>query len=1007
MPPNQLGAQGNKKGNSMLKNSEQIVSSRCREGWRRPLLAVGGIGLLTLLCVGLSQPAQAQFTEVNHALTGWATSSSDAYGSTPDRANDGNTDGNWGANSTTHTADNPFDDPAWLEIDLQAMKDIGRVQIWFRTDCCTDRNSGLQLIIYDNTMTELARRDLSNPFLQTPSQPWTAVNFAPAIKGQVVRVQRTTPGVLSLAEVQVIAPYTGATINVTQAPANASAEESRTATFGPVAATVTGAPQEKLTIQWQRNGQDISGATQPTYTTPILTMANHNDTYTAKFMVSGVSSVSSATLSVQKDTTPPTVASANAIGNKIGILFDWLMDAATCNDKANYAAAAGVTINSATLAGDGRSVVLDVSGLTGPNFNVTINNVKDLGGNAIAANTAAAGALDTSVTPSQIGTPTIAGTVYSTAPGQYVLTGGGETAFQADGDQIYMVSATVTGDFDKKARIAGLTASVAADNWARGGLIAQASKTALLGKAVTIAVANPKGANMVRIRVRTEEGTAEQGNLGWNRVGRDYTGVDNALPNQWVRMQRVGNAFFFYVGTDGQNWSLVGERYIKNMPDTLEVGVYAAASTVESAVTVNYANFSDVTTSDTTKPTLISAGTLDKKTIGVKFSEKLKSATAKLPGNYALSQGTVTAAQVGVSGESVYLTVTGLTADTFTVTVNGVQDSAGNAIAANSSVAGSVSAFKAADVGRFVDPNSRPQETDNPYDVGQFVALSSGTHVEVDCIAAGANLWNGQYFHFVYVEKTGDFDMQVEVARFTHSSGGGDYAHGGLMARDGLYLSGLDYSDAGTKAQFEMNTTYEEAGQGRTALVLACVNPGDTGEYVGNIVNSTTADTNGWLGYFGSLRAVNAKGDLDPKSSPSQNRWLRLKRVGQVFTHYWSYDGITWTEYQSRDRSSDGPLADTLLVGFAAQVNDSCCDGEAVNGKPGIYGTEIIRNLGDTAPPRPTMTLQKSGAQWSITYSGTLQSADTVDGTYTDVQGATSPYVLNTSSGTRFYRSRN
>jgi hypothetical protein len=40
-----------------------------------------------------------------------------------------------------------------------------------------------------------------------------------------------------------------------------------------------------------------------------------------------------------------------------------------------------------------------------------------------------------------------------------------------------------------------------------------------------------------------------------------------------------------------------------------------------------------------------------------------------------------------------------------------------------------------------------------------------------------------------------------------------------------------------------------------------------------------------------------------------------------------------------------------------------------------------------------------------ITYEGKLQGSDTVNGAYTDVVGATSPYTVTTSGGAKFYRS--
>jgi hypothetical protein len=206
-----------------------------------------------------------------------------------------------------------------------------------------------------------------------------------------------------------------------------------------------------------------------------------------------------------------------------------------------------------------------------------------------------------------------------------------------------------------------------------------------------------------------------------------------------------------------------------------------------------------------------------------------------------------------------------------------------------------------------------------------------------------------------------------------------------------------------------MNTTYQEAGQGRVALVEWCTNPGDTSFGVGGIIGTDTKDVNGWKGYFGNLRAMNAKGEIDPASSPTQNRWLRLKRVGQVFSHYWSYDGKNWVKYQDRDRSSAGPLPTTLLVGFASQVNDTCCGGAGIDGKPGIYSTETIRNLGDTVVTKPMITYQKSGSDLVLKWlEGKLQSSTTGDSGYTDVlvsgTNAPSPYTNAMTGNAKFFR---
>ena len=53
----------------------------------------------------------------------------------------------------------------------------------------------------------------------------------------------------------------------------------------------------------------------------------------------------------------------------------------------------------------------------------------------------------------------------------------------------------------------------------------------------------------------------------------------------------------------------------------------------------------------------------------------------------------------------------------------------------------------------------------------------------------------------------------------------------------------------------------------------------------------------------------------------------------------------------------------------------------------------------------PNLGIAQSGANITITFGGTLQSSSTVDGTFSDVAGATSPYIV-TPSGTKFYRAK-
>ena len=80
--------------------------------------------------LSLAEVQVFQGTE-NVARTGKATQSSTDFGGAPERAMDGNTSGDFSANSTTHTKQekNP-----WWEVDLGDEKPIERVSLWNRTD---------------------------------------------------------------------------------------------------------------------------------------------------------------------------------------------------------------------------------------------------------------------------------------------------------------------------------------------------------------------------------------------------------------------------------------------------------------------------------------------------------------------------------------------------------------------------------------------------------------------------------------------------------------------------------------------------------------------------------------------------------------------------------------------------------------------------------------------------------------------------------------------------------
>lgn len=69
-----------------------------------------------------------------------------------------------------------------------------------------------------------------------------------------------------------------------------------------------------------------------------------------------------------------------------------------------------------------------------------------------------------------------------------------------------------------------------------------------------------------------------------------------------------------------------------------------------------------------------------------------------------------------------------------------------------------------------------------------------------------------------------------------------------------------------------------------------------------------------------------------------------------------------------------------------------------------LASNEVKLTEGIVEPP--TVSIAGSGGTLTVTFTGTLQSSTTVTGTYSDVQGAVSPYTVPAPTGTVFYRSK-
>lgn len=101
---------------------------------------------------------------------------------------------------------------------------------------------------------------------------------------------------------------TNAAIVITAQPKDATATENHPATFS-VAAVLQNGPQSALSYQWQTNGVDLVGAVGASYTFARPSLADSGMQFRVRISAPGVNPVVSqtATLTVQKDTQPPSV----------------------------------------------------------------------------------------------------------------------------------------------------------------------------------------------------------------------------------------------------------------------------------------------------------------------------------------------------------------------------------------------------------------------------------------------------------------------------------------------------------------------------------------------------------------------------------------------------------------------------------------------------------------------------------------------------------------------------
>jgi hypothetical protein len=219
---------------------QQTIMQRLRAQYAQIDASHGG-NFLVLEPGARSKYKQAYEILFNRARGKTTRQSSTAFGAPSELAVDGNTNGDFAGASVTHTdiQTNPF----WV-VDLGEIRTISALELWNRTDCCSERLQNYYIIVSpfhietSDLNQALATPGVSATFFSAPAgQIVRASNFGP---GREVRIQLLGESILSLAEVKVFGHRPPPDPPVSNLAQGKSATQSSTAYDGVASRAVDG-----------------------------------------------------------------------------------------------------------------------------------------------------------------------------------------------------------------------------------------------------------------------------------------------------------------------------------------------------------------------------------------------------------------------------------------------------------------------------------------------------------------------------------------------------------------------------------------------------------------------------------------------------------------------------------------------------------------------------------------------------------------------------------------------
>lgn len=274
---------------------------------------------------------------------------------------------------------------------------------------------------------------------------------------------------------------------------------------------------------------------------------------------------------------------------------------------------------------------------------------------------------------------------------------------------------------------------------------------------------------------------------------------------------------------------------------------------------------------DVTAPVLISAGSLDGISIGLCFSEAMDDSFGVFSDASSYRVFTTDGEQpVGTVSPRpgnrelrVYLSLP--SAGAFWVEASGLTDLAGNPCTANRAT-NTFGGFTTGDVG-------------SPMFAGSHFTCDNSA---IEIVGGGADVWTAaDQAHLATRSMTGDFDARVRV---TSLAGQDAATKAVLVARETINAD---------SAGFHISINPPPPGRNQIELGVRTNTASLTGPWVANGNNSTNA--------------------------PIPNCWMRITRVGNVFTGFRSTNGTDWIAMGTNNR----PFSATLEVGIGVTAHNN------------------------------------------------------------------------------------